>query len=97
MSVNWLYWLKNGSNLRLVILVLWLVCYVGYGQVEDTHDFNNPAALPLFTQMFYRKLSNSTAALNHELATRAKFCVKDPLVFFLLKLHSCVSFALLGF
>lgn len=84
MSVNRPYWLKNASNLRLVILVLWLVCYVGYGQFEDTHDFNNPAALPLFTQMVYRKLSNSTASLSHELATRAKFCVKDPLVSLLL-------------
>ncbi|CAN6997652.1 unnamed protein product [Brassica rapa subsp. trilocularis] len=78
MSVNRPYLLKNAANLRLVILVLWLVCYVGYGQFEDTHDFNNPAALPLFTQMVYRKLCNSTASLSHELATRAKFCVKDP-------------------
>ena len=84
MSVNRPYLLKNAANLRLVILVLWLVCYVGYGQFEDTHDFNNPAALPLFTQMVYRKLCNSTASLSHELATRAKFCVKDPLVSLLL-------------
>ncbi|RID56695.1 hypothetical protein BRARA_F00123, partial [Brassica rapa] len=75
MSVNRL---KHGSNLRLVLLVLWLVCYVSYGQFEDTNDFNNPAVLPLVTQMVYRSLSNSTAALNQELATRAKFCVKDP-------------------
>ncbi|KAF3518776.1 hypothetical protein DY000_02059543 [Brassica cretica] len=71
MSVNRL---KHGSNLRLVLLVLWLVCYVGYGQFEDTKDFNNPAV----TQMVYRSLSKSTAALNQELATKAKFCVKDP-------------------
>ncbi|KAH0872756.1 hypothetical protein HID58_070118, partial [Brassica napus] len=75
MSVNRL---KHGSNLRLVLLVLWLVCYVCYGQFEDTNDFSNPAVLPLVTQMVYRSLSNSTAALNQELATRAKFCVKDP-------------------
>ncbi|CAH8283799.1 unnamed protein product [Eruca vesicaria subsp. sativa] len=68
---------KHGSNLRLVLLILWLVCYVCYGQFEDTNDFNNPAVLPLVTQMVYRSLSNSTAALNQELATRAKFCVKD--------------------
>lgn len=78
MSVNRL---KHGSNLRLVLLVLWLVCYVCYGQFEDTNDFNNPAVLPLVTQMVYRSLSNSTAALNQELATRAKFCVKDPYAF----------------
>ncbi|KAL0696553.1 hypothetical protein Bca4012_063733 [Brassica carinata] len=78
MSVNRRDWLRHGSNLRLVLLVLWLVCYVGYGQFEDTNDFNNPAVLPLVTQMVYRSLSNSTAALNQELATRAKFCVKDP-------------------
>ncbi|KAL0796590.1 hypothetical protein Bca101_067967 [Brassica carinata] len=74
MSVNRL---KDGSNLRLVLLVLWLVCYVGYGQFEDTNDFDNPAVLPLVTQMVYRNLSNSTAALNQVLATEAKFCVKD--------------------
>lgn len=85
MSVNRRNWLKHGSNLRLVILVLWLVCYVGNGQtIGDTSDFENPAVLPLVTQMVYRKLSNSTAALNRELGTRAKFCVKDPLVFLLL-------------
>ncbi|CAN6931655.1 unnamed protein product [Brassica oleracea] len=78
MSVNRRNRLKHGSNLRLVLLVLWLVCYVCYGQFEDTNDFNNPAVLPLVTQMVYRSLSNSTAALNQELATRAKFCVKDP-------------------
>ncbi|KAL1216107.1 ABC transporter G family member 24 [Cardamine amara subsp. amara] len=72
-------WLKHGSSLRLVILVLWLVCYVGNGQtIGDSSDFENPAVLPLATQIVYRKLSNSTAALNRELGTRAKFCVKDP-------------------
>ncbi|KAG7595104.1 ABC-2 type transporter [Arabidopsis thaliana x Arabidopsis arenosa] len=72
-------WLKHGCNLRLVILVMWLVCYVGNGQtIADTSEFNNPAVLPLVTQMVYRSLSNSTAALNRELGTRAKFCVKDP-------------------
>ena len=81
MSVNRRNRLKHGSNLRLVLLVLWLVCYVCYGQFEDTNDFNNPAVLPLVTQMVYRSLSNSTAALNQELATRAKFCVKDPYAF----------------
>ncbi|KAJ4917906.1 ABC transporter G family member 24 [Raphanus sativus] len=78
MSVNRRDWLKHGSNLRLVLLVLWLVYDVGYGQFENTNDFNNPAVLPLFTQLVYRSLSNSTAALNQELATRAKFCVRDP-------------------
>lgn len=86
MSVNRRNWLKHGGcNLRLVILVMWLVCYVGNGQtIADTSEFNNPAVLPLVTQMVYRSLSNSTAALNRELGTRAKFCVKDPSVFFLL-------------
>ncbi|CAH8386889.1 unnamed protein product [Eruca vesicaria subsp. sativa] len=78
MSVNRPNWLKHGSNLRLVFLVLWFGCHVCYSQLEDTNDFNNPSVLPLFTQMVYSKLSNSTAALSHELATRAKFCVKDP-------------------
>jgi hypothetical protein len=56
-----------------------LVCYVSNGQtIGDTSDFNNPAVLPLVTQMVYRSLSNSTAALNRELGIRAKFCVKDP-------------------
>ncbi|CAH8283804.1 unnamed protein product [Eruca vesicaria subsp. sativa] len=64
---------KHGSNLRLVLLVLWLVCYVGYCQFENTNDFDNP----LVTQMIYRRLFISTAALNQELATKAKFCVKD--------------------
>lgn len=88
MSVNRRNWLKHGSNLRLVILVLCLVCYVGNGQFEDTNEFDNPAVLPLVTQMVYRSLSNSTAALNRELGIRAKFCVKDPLVFLLSKLCS---------
>lgn len=80
MSVDRRNWLKHGCNLRLVILVLWLVCYVSNGQtIGDTSDFNNPAVLPLVTQMVYRSLSNSTAALNRELGIRAKFCVKDPI------------------
>ncbi|ESQ30078.1 hypothetical protein EUTSA_v10011194mg [Eutrema salsugineum] len=78
MSVNRRNWLKHGSNLRLVVLVLCLVCDVGYGQFEDTNEFEDPAVLPLVTQMVYRRLSNSTAALNREFGTRAKFCVKDP-------------------
>ncbi|VVB00339.1 unnamed protein product [Arabis nemorensis] len=78
MSVKRGNWLKHGSNLSLVILVLCLVCYVGNCQFEDTSEFDNPAVLPLITQMIYRSLSNSTAALNRELGTRAKFCVKDP-------------------
>ncbi|XP_010462230.1 PREDICTED: ABC transporter G family member 24 isoform X2 [Camelina sativa] len=79
MSVKRRSWLKYGSNLRLVILVLWLVCYVGNGQtIGDTSEFENPAVLPLVTQMVYSRLSNSTAALNRELGTRAKFCIKDP-------------------
>ncbi|KAF8080024.1 hypothetical protein N665_0980s0008 [Sinapis alba] len=77
MSVNRRNWLKHGSNLRLVLLVLWLVCYVGYGQFEGRNDFENPAVPPHVTQMVYRSLSDSTAALNQELATKAKFCVKD--------------------
>ncbi|CAH2036573.1 unnamed protein product [Thlaspi arvense] len=78
MSLNRRNWVKHGSNLKLVILVLWSVCYVGYGQFEDTNQFENPAVLPLVTQMVYRRLSNSTASLYREFGTRAKFCVKDP-------------------
>lgn len=87
MSVNRGNWLKHGSNLRSVILVLCLVCYVGYGQFEDTNEFENPAVLPLLTQLVYRRLANNTADLYREFGTRAKFCVKDPLVFLLSKLY----------
>ncbi|CAN8321649.1 unnamed protein product [Cochlearia groenlandica] len=69
---------KHGTNLRLVSLVLCLVCYGCYGQFEDTNAFDNPAVLPLITQMVYRRLSNSTVALNRELGSKANFCVKDP-------------------
>uniref|UniRef100_A0A1J3IYZ1 ABC transporter G family member 24 n=1 Tax=Noccaea caerulescens TaxID=107243 RepID=A0A1J3IYZ1_NOCCA len=78
MSVNRGNWLRHGSNLRLVILVLCLVCYVGYGQFEDTSEFGNPAVLPLLTQLVYRRLANNTADLYREFGARAKFCVKDP-------------------
>lgn len=85
MSLKRRNWFKHGSNLSLVIFVLCLVCYVGNCQFADTNEFDNQAALPLITQMVYRRLSNRTAALNRELGTRAKFCVKDPLVFLTLK------------
>ncbi|WZZ13249.1 hypothetical protein YC2023_106338 [Brassica napus] len=39
---------------------------------EDTNDFNNTAV----TQIVYRSLSNSTAVLNHELATKQSFASK---------------------
>ncbi|XP_010462231.1 PREDICTED: ABC transporter G family member 24 [Camelina sativa] len=79
MSVNRRSWHKHGSNLRMVILVLWLVCYVGNGQtIANISEFeDNPALLPLVTKVVYRWVSNTTAALSRDLGNRAKFCFKD--------------------
>ncbi|XP_010558073.1 PREDICTED: ABC transporter G family member 24 [Tarenaya hassleriana] len=81
MSLNRCKWLAPGSIIRWAILISWLVscCRVVNGQnVDDYNQFDNPAVLPLVTQIIYRKLSNTTVVLNRELATRGKFCVKDP-------------------
>ncbi|EOA39665.1 hypothetical protein CARUB_v10008306mg [Capsella rubella] len=69
MGINWRSWLKHGSNLRLMILVLWLCCYVNVGDgqtIGDTSKFDNSSVL-----------YNSTSTLIRELGNKAKFCVKD--------------------
>lgn len=70
-----------GTLVLLGIVVLSLVkCvhFVGCQEVNDYEEIDNPAVLPLITQVVYGQLSNLTAAVSHDISNRSSFCVKDP-------------------
>lgn len=67
----------------LWILVLSFVNWFHLGHCQDVNDYDqidNPAVLPLITQLVYSRLSNLTTALSHDISNRSSFCVQDPWV-----------------
>lgn len=70
-----------GTFLSLGILALSLVHWVHFVQSQDVNDYDeidNPAVLPLITQIVYSRISNVTAILSRDISNRSSFCVKDP-------------------
>lgn len=61
-----------------VIFALGLLHFVHCQDVGDYNEIDNPAILPLITQLVYSRLSNLTAVLSREISKRSDFCVKDP-------------------
>ncbi|KAK9279562.1 hypothetical protein L1049_013241 [Liquidambar formosana] len=76
-------WILSVSILVAVILSLHqrVSCADEPDSDEDSitqQDFgNNPAALELFTQLVFDRLSNITVSLNPDIANRLSFCVQD--------------------
>ncbi|KAL6290698.1 hypothetical protein ACE6H2_008208 [Prunus campanulata] len=65
----------------LGILALSLVHWGQLVQCQDVGDndqIDNPAVLPLITQILYGRISNVTAVLSRQISNRSSFCVKDP-------------------
>ncbi|KAK7279629.1 hypothetical protein RJT34_24684 [Clitoria ternatea] len=65
----------------IVIVVLTLSLFLGMVQCQEMNDYDqidNPAVLPLLTQLVYSRISNLTSLLSHQISTDSSFCVKDP-------------------
>lgn len=76
---------RNSEHLWVPIVVVMMMMSLFLGkmhcQVMNDHDqLDNPAVLPLITQLVYSRLSNLTSVLSHEISTHSTFCVKDPWV-----------------
>ncbi|XP_057989389.1 ABC transporter G family member 24-like, partial [Hevea brasiliensis] len=73
--------IKFSSSWSLVLWVIFAFGLLRFVQCQDVGDYNevdNPAVLPLLTQLVYSRLSNLTAVLSREINNRSNFCVKDP-------------------
>ncbi|KAF2318496.1 hypothetical protein GH714_008359 [Hevea brasiliensis] len=73
--------IKFSSSWSLVLWVIFAFSLLRFVQCQDVGDYNevdNPAVLPLLTQLVYSRLSNLTAVLSREISNRSNFCVKDP-------------------
>ncbi|XP_075670931.1 ABC transporter G family member 24-like isoform X1 [Castanea sativa] len=70
-------------NLRTILtsaaLVLSLVHLVQCQDVSDynNNQFDNPAVLPLITQVVYSQISNLTAVIGQDIGSQSSFCMKD--------------------
>ncbi|KAI4351447.1 hypothetical protein L6164_005816 [Bauhinia variegata] len=62
----------------LPIVVLSLFLLVKCQEVNDYDQIDNPAVLPLITQLVYSRLSNLTSILSKEISGQSSFCVIDP-------------------
>ncbi|XP_050209949.1 ABC transporter G family member 28-like [Mercurialis annua] len=59
------------------IIVFSLVNFVECQDVGDYNEVDNPAVLPLITQIVYSRLSNLTTIISRDISNRSSFCVKD--------------------
>nr|POF09365.1 abc transporter g family member 24 [Quercus suber] len=70
-------------NLRTILtsaaLVLSLVNLVQCQDVNDynNNQFDNPAVLPLITQVVYSQISNLTAVIGQDIGNQSSFCIRD--------------------
>lgn len=78
MSLKKLKMLKSCLFLKWVVVVLSFMHLVHCQDVGDYDQFDNPAVLPLITQVVYSRLSNLTTVLSRDIGKRASFCVKNP-------------------
>ncbi|GMY09255.1 ABC transporter G family member 24-like isoform X1 [Fagus crenata] len=78
MSLKNLNVLNFRTILTLATVVLSLVHLVQCQDVNDyNNQFNNPAVLPLITQVVYRQISNLTAVIGQDIGNQSSFCIKD--------------------
>jgi hypothetical protein len=78
MSLKNLKVLNFRTILTLATVVLSLVHLVQCQDVNDyNNQFNNPAVLPLITQVVYRQISNLTAVIGQDIGNQSSFCIKD--------------------
>jgi len=47
-------------------------------EMNDYDQLDNPAVLPLITQLVYTRISNLTSILSQQISKDSNFCVKDP-------------------
>lgn len=66
------------SMLIWVVVVLSLQNLVRCQDVGDYNEIDNPAVLPLITQLVYSRMSNLTAVISRDISNRSTFCIKDP-------------------
>lgn len=66
------------SMLVWVVVVLSLQHLVRCQDVGDYNEIDNPAVLPLITQLVYSRMSNLTAVISRDISNRSTFCIKDP-------------------
>lgn len=70
-------------NLRTILtsaaLVLSLVHLVQCQDVNDynNNQFDNPAVLPLITQVVSSQISNLTAVIGQDIGNQSSFCIRD--------------------
>lgn len=69
---------KSCSILEWVVVVLSFSCGVHCQDVSDYSQIDNPAVLPLITQVVYSRISSLTTNLSKDIASRSSACVKDP-------------------
>ncbi|KAJ1403109.1 P-loop containing nucleoside triphosphate hydrolase [Sesbania bispinosa] len=68
-------------NSKHFLVLLWLLIVVLKCHCQEINDYDqidNPAVLPLITQLVYSRISNLTSVLNQEITRDSTFCVKDP-------------------
>lgn len=62
----------------LVMVALSFVQLVQCQYQDDYSGYDNPAVLPLITQLVNDRLTNMTTVLSGEISNRSNFCIKDP-------------------
>ncbi|TQD76072.1 hypothetical protein C1H46_038384 [Malus baccata] len=74
--------ISKGANFGTFVSVGVLVlCWVHFVECQDVGDYDqidNPAVIPLITQIVYGRISNVTAVLSRQISNRSSFCVKNP-------------------
>lgn len=69
----------ESMSLSLVgVLVLSCVRFMQCQDLSDYDQIDNPAVLPLITQLVYSRISNVTISLQYEINNRSSFCIKNP-------------------
>ncbi|KAI4339252.1 hypothetical protein MLD38_024214 [Melastoma candidum] len=63
---------------RAVIVLCCLAPAVFSQDTNDYSQFDNPATLPILTQLVYNKVTNLTTNLGYEISNQSSFCVRNP-------------------
>ena len=61
-----------------LVLTLSLLLFGKKMHCQEMNDYDNPAVLPLITQLVYTRISNLTSILSQQISKDSNFCVKDP-------------------
>ncbi|KAI6676541.1 hypothetical protein NL676_037337 [Syzygium grande] len=78
MSSEKLRIVESVSVFLVGVLVLSCARFVQCQDLSDYSQVDNPAVLPLITQLVYARISNVTTNLQYEINNRSSFCIKNP-------------------